>query len=628
MVEGPNTVGSGDPQRFDRAAAHRHVRQFDPIVFIRLRSSGRVPSSASSPVLRLLGLIVVCGCLLTGASAIAAGGSADVTTSGATVANQPQETVDVNTLASVVTAESTTSGGSTAMAGRAIPSMTTLDGRIIELYPNPTTPQNHGEYVIVRLKTPGEWTLTDGHRTTQLPTRPGTYAVTRHPDKTAEHTDVERFEATGHIRFAVSGDSLELTRNGRVVDAVEYDSAPRSHRWRYDREPRWQPDGFVAREPVSVGPKPVESFVLPDSPDIPVEAVSGATDRLYLAAYTLTDRRVTDELLAAEARGVDVVVLVEGGPVGGMSVQQAEQLDELASGGVDVHVMTGDRTRFRYQHAKYAVVDDRVIVLTENWKPSGTGGADSRGWGVVVDSPKTAAEVAAVFDHDTTWHDTPQWTAVRDEINTFEQGHATGRYATEHPPITTTADSVTVVTAPDNAADELEQRIDTTDERLLIKQPSLTDTQFGLLQAAIRAADRGVSVKILLDSTWYVENENRDIADTLAERSAANDSPLEVRLVDGGDRFGKLHSKGIVADETAVIGSLNWNNNSATNNRELALIVDDREVADYYAGVFEADWAGDSDGDRDWPTGVIVVGLGVVAVATLLAKRQLEFEAV
>jgi len=74
--------------------------------------------------------------------------------------------------------------------------------------------------------------------------------------------------------------------------------------------------------------------------------------------------------------------------------------------------------------------------------------------------------------------------------------------------------------------------------------------------------------------------------------------------------------------------SLNWNNNSATNNRELGLIVDDDQVADYYSGVFETDWNGEPDDDREWPTGAVVVGLGGVAVAALIAKRRLEFETV
>ncbi len=502
----------------------------------------------------------------------------------------------------------------------------TQDGHIVELLPKPTTPQNHGEYALVNLTVSGNWTLTDGHRTAKLPTdETGTFAVTRHPEKTAVHTDARPVEATSHLRFAVSGDTLELRRDGVVVDTVSYEQAPESHRWRYDREPQWQPDGFDQRPPKTVASKPVEPFVLPDSPDAPLEAITGAEDRLYLAAYTLTDERVADELRAANARGANVVVLIEGGPVGGMSKRQAALLDDIAADGIDVRVMTGDRTRFRYQHAKYAVADDRVVVLTENWKPSGTGGADSRGWGITIDSPQTADELKAIFEHDTTWDDTLPWQDARERISTYTQESATGSYPTRQPPVT--ADELTVLTAPDNAATELAALIAETDDTLVIKQPQLSDPDFPLLGAAVRAAERGVEVRILLDSTWYVESDNRELAATLNQQAERADMPLEVRLADSDDRFGKIHSKGIVADDTAVVGSVNWNNNSIENNRELAIMVEDEVVADYYRRVFDADWSDDTDDTGEIPTGVIVVGLGVISAVTLLAKRRLEFTA-
>lgn len=500
-------------------------------------------------------------------------------------------------------------------------------GQIVELYPNPVTDQNHGEYVVVSLAEPGEWTLTDGHSTTQLPAETGTFAVTRHPELTADHTDHTPVEPTENLRFAVSGDTLELRRDGRVVDRIAYEQAPESHRWRADREPRWQPDGFKPREPKTATDKPVEAFVLPDEPAAAIEPLRAADDRLYLAAYTLTDERVAEEIRNAEARGADVRVLVEGGPVGGMSKQQGAVLDELAADGIEVRVMTGEQTRFRYHHAKYAVADDSAIILTENWKPTGTGGGGSRGWGITIDSPQTADELAAVFGHDTTWEDTPRWENARHEIDTFEQDSHAGSYPQHHPPVELTAERVTLLTAPDNAAGELATRIDNTEEELVIKQPQIGDRDFQLLRAAVRAAERGVQVRILLDDSWYVAEENRELAAALNKRAEAEDVPLTVRLVDTDDRFGKIHSKGIVADDTAVIGSLNWNNNSAHNNREVAVAIEDEAVADYYREVFEADWEGEQaeTGLDRIPVGVVVVSLGLAAGIALIAQRRLTF---
>ncbi len=533
----------------------------------------------------------------------------------------------VGSLAVVAVAPAVAGSAAVGDATQSPTSPTDSSGQIVELYPNPTTDQNHGEYVLVDLDEPGEWTLTDGHHTADLPNRTGEFAISRHPDETADHTDAPVVETESHLRLAVSGDSLELQRDGQLVDRVEYDHAPESHRWQHDRDPNWQPDGLEPREPKTVGDKRIEAFVLPDASELPIEAIDDADDRLYLAAYTLESERVTEELLDAHQHGVDVVVLVEGGPVGGMSNRQADRLDELTDAGVDVQVMTGDRTRFRYHHAKYAVADDRAVVLTENWKPSGTGGAENRGWGVIADSPKTADELAAVFDHDATWADTEDWTDARSEIDTHDHETATGEFDQQHPPKTTTVEELTILTAPDNALDELVAEIDEADDRLLVVQPRISDTEFRLLRAAIRAADRGVEVRLLLGSQWYDEPDNEQLASELRERADDAESPLEVRLADDTDRFGKIHSKGIVADDTAVVGSLNWNNNSAQNNREVAVAIDDPAVADYYAEVFDGDWdGGETETDDDAvPVGVVLVAVGAAAGTVLVLKRRLEF---
>lgn len=500
---------------------------------------------------------------------------------------------------------------------------TGADGRIVELYPNPTTAQNRGEYVTVDLDRPGNWTVTDGEGTARLPDRSGEFAVTRHPAKTATHTNVTAVEAGGSFQLAVSGERLELRRDGRVVDRVSYEDAPESQQWHRDRDPHWQPAGFRPRDPATTESTSVEAFVLPDSPGVPIEAIKEADQRLYLAAYTLTSERVVAELIAAHDRGAEVRVLVEGGPVGGMSTQQADRLDRLAEAGLQVRAMTGERARFRYHHAKYAVVDDRAVVLTENWKPSGTGGADNRGWGVTVEDGETADDLAAVFNHDATWNDTVRWTEFRSTAETTEQESSTGSYSQNHPPLTTTADSVTVLTAPDNADEELVELINGTDDRLLIVQPSIGSADFPLLEAAIRAANRGVDVRILLGSQWYNEEENDALARRLRERTEGSEN-LEIRLAEGNGRFGKIHAKGVVADDTAVVGSLNWNDNSLRNNREVALAIQDEAVADYYAEVFDGDWR--SDGTREIPVGILVVTIGAAGGTVLALKRRLEFK--
>ena len=55
--------------------------------------------------------------------------------------------------------------------------------------------------------------------------------------------------------------------------------------------------------------------------------------------------------------------------------------------------------------------------------------------------------------------------------------------------------------------------------------------------------------------------------------------------------FSNVHNKGLIVDNKSVlISSVNWNENSVTRNREVGIIIEDCEVAQYYTNVFFYDW--------------------------------------
>jgi phosphatidylserine/phosphatidylglycerophosphate/cardiolipin synthase-like enzyme len=46
----------------------------------------------------------------------------------------------------------------------------------------------------------------------------------------------------------------------------------------------------------------------------------------------------------------------------------------------------------------------------------------------------------------------------------------------------------------------------------------------------------------------------------------------------------------IIDNESVLISSINWNENSVLNNREAGIIIKNKELAKYYAEVFFYDW--------------------------------------
>ncbi len=497
--------------------------------------------------------------------------------------------------------------------------------RIVELYPNPVAEGNRGEYLVVRIPGPGNWSLSDGHHDASLPAGTnGTVAFSAEPELARSHLDgvgVRVRSLDAHFPLSASGDRIELRDGDEAVDVVDYGRVREGYRWRVEWG-EWRPRGYEPRAPERTADAMVTPFVLPDSPETPVGPLETTEDRLFVAGYTIESERVADRLVAAAERGVTVRVLIEGSPVGGFPRRGAHVADRLVAAGVEVRVLAGEPGRFRFHHAKYAVADDRAVVLTENWKAAGTGGRSSRGWGVVAADPAVAADIAALFANDATGHDTLSWRAFRADATVHGSGAAGTNDAERRPypsrfdPLVETPADVELLTAPGNAANRLVERIDAADDRVLAIVPRTGGPAGRIVRALRRAADRGVDTHLLVSNAWYDREENRLLVESLA------DEPIDVAVAEPRGRYGKVHAKGLVIDDTAVVGSLNWNEGAATENREVLLAVESGDVADFYARTYAADWRG---GGVHLPVGLLAGLLATLAGAGVVARREVAF---
>jgi phosphatidylserine/phosphatidylglycerophosphate/cardiolipin synthase-like enzyme len=502
------------------------------------------------------------------------------------------------------------------------------DADIVAAVPNPHADGDAGEFVLLRIPTTpsANWTLDDGERVVSLPAdRPATHvAVSAEPNATRRLTDAP-VVAAPPLALSNAGERLRLRHDGAVVATLDYRDAPEGERLvRTDGGTAWRPVGYHPRQVHRYGPAAVTGFVLPDAPSVPIQTLRNARDRILLAGYTLTSDRIVDALIAAERRGVAVRVLVDATPVGGRTEAGAEALDRLAAAGVDVAVFGGRRARFDYHHPKYAVVDDQALVLTENWKPAGVGGRSSRGWGVVVDSDPVAADLAGLFRTDAGWQDAIPWRTFRRGKSFEAEPPAEGSYPSRFDPAEATASEVRVLTAPGNAESALVGVVDDAERRVDVIQPSIGRRDGPLLRATVRAAGRGVEVRVLLSGAWYVAEENAALVEWLNGVAERRNLPLTARVAEPAGRYEKIHAKGVVADDVVVVGSLNWNENAVSENREVVLAIRSDALADYFRETFAADWRGGRGGGRT--TWVVAAGaLAVLLLALVVARKTIQF---
>jgi cardiolipin synthase len=497
--------------------------------------------------------------------------------------------------------------------------------RIVAVFPDPVADGDTGEYVVVNPGNASNLTLSDGETTVSVsPDAPVALSAT--PNATRSLVDVQVVEA--NLRLSNAGERLLLRSDGEVVDRLSYEETDEGERLNATTG-LWTPRGLTPRSAVETGSATATAFVLPDAPDVPIETIREADERLLLAGYTFTSARAADALLAAVDRGVRVRVLLEGSPIGGMTTVQRDRLDRLVAGGVEVRVIAGPHDRFAYHHPKYLVADDEALVMTENWKPAGTGGRDSRGWGVRVDSAATADELAAVFAHDADGIDAVAWREHRRNASIVDGEAATANYDANFEPATVDITETRVLTAPGNAGGEIRESIAAADENISVLVPRI-DPDGPYFAALVAAAERGVRVRLLLSNAWYDAESNRAVVDRV-DRLRDRGHPIEARIARPAGRFGKVHAKGAIIDgETVLLGSLNWNEVSASENREVVLALDSTEAAAYYGETFRADWeaagSGRSNGDFRVRLTLALGALAAVVLAGFILRRTVEFE--
>jgi len=104
-------------------------------------------------------------------------------------------------------------------------------------------------------------------------------------------------------------------------------------------------------------------------------------------------------------------------------------------------------------------------------------------------------------------------------------------------------------------------------------------------RALREAAERGVSIRLVLDRTKYEE--------TQVTREIVANGGFAFRLTHGRKgRTSKMHHKFALIDETIVLtGSYNWTDESEEDNYENLLILREPAVIAIYRSEFERLWA-------------------------------------
>lgn len=483
---------------------------------------------------------------------------------------------------------------------------------------------NHGPPVDVQ-----GWRLSDGEGSViinvslVLPTgggltwsAAGSFFQALYPDERCVPNDGRSVILKGSLKLADAGDQVFLfDAEGELKDVVYYGNVEPQDPWA--GPPAVLRKGNVmTRTSSGVGPENWETAVpglysetsptfqaevipllYPENalPEL-VRQIDNARNSIALACYLMENWTLARHLTGACARGVEVTILLEGRPVGGVSENGAAIAYHLQDAGAKVWTMRSGESfrRYDYLHAKYAIFDqERLFVSSENMADSSFG--SNRGWAAIVESEQLCSYAESVFQRDLAAKGVDVF-PLNTSLVRSEGGP--GRLIGVLPPapIEFSAE-VSLLTSPFNIQDRLVELISAAQERIVVQQMRIEEDWLEgsrIMSALLSAAGRGVSVRIQLDSGLGTEEGNAQVSELLNTLSSTNDWDLECRPTDERSPFGRLHNKGVIVDDAVVVGSANWVDGSMERNREMAVVLRSPELAEVFVDWFEEDWKGDA----------------------------------
>jgi len=416
------------------------------------------------------------------------------------------------------------------------------------------------------------------------------------------------------------GDPIPGIRRGEVVKRTAVEGRPidtdSAADWEPFREYRY---GYTCHMKITseVGPGDLMAFVSPDcSLSVVLSEIESSSISIRACAYEISSGPFCSALVNASARGVEVRILVEGSPVGGMSDSQIKCLSVLAREGVQVLIVRGslDMDVVRHigiLHSKYIVVDDsRIVIMSENFVEDGLPADElcgNRGWGICVTDRHLSSYLASVFDEDSRldrpdvldWRVSPLYNPHAD-LSQTKLAHSFQGQMT--PLVSSTSAQLELLVSPDvniagpflgdmiSGSDEVFAQVFQADLwwQTRWSSDSIVSPIVDSLGCVLAS---GGSIRLLLDPTWYNMDRNGELIGFLDDMECTTAECAQFCLMPAGGPVTSLHNKGLVLDGLrTVVSSNNWVCASFSRNRELAAVVTSAEIAGYFTEVFEVDW--------------------------------------
>jgi len=382
----------------------------------------------------------------------------------------------------------------------------------------------------------------------------------------------------------------------------------------WDLEPLFLPAEIRATSTVSVAVAPEGAL------DLVSQTIASARHTLRIEAYTLKSPALYPVIQDRIQAGVLVTALLESRPASGMEDVEKWVITRTHRPPTSTVFLIGESAaRYRFQHAKFILVDDRLaLVSTDNFgensmpaDPKENGTMGHRGFVAVTDDPAVVARLADVFrrDCDPLHHlDVAPYDidyAPPEDFTPLPPPDWTTYTTAFTAPLVTTATHVSVIHAPEHSLRDRDSllgllgRAGSGDHvaAMQMNEPLTWAADAGpvgrnpRIEALLAAARRGAEVRVLLDG--YHPSSNTETCLALNESAAQEGLNLTCHLANttGLGIHAKVFLVSLGGERWVHLGSINGTETSSKGNREVALQIRSAEAYDWMHAIFDHDYA-------------------------------------
>lgn len=342
----------------------------------------------------------------------------------------------------------------------------------------------------------------------------------------------------------------------------------------------------------TTGTATVECYTSPDSSfNVTLNYLRQAKKEILIEMYAISNGFLLHEFTDALARNTTMVIQVivsrKWASASENHWTHAALFNISSLPGINVQAYYS-RSDLDFTHSKFIIIDREIVLIqSANWAKSGVPPRNSDGnreWGVAIRNPEVVNYFLNVFAADVA-SATPYIQDADDE-DFLSPAVYTGPYPApfENQTFTGTM-TITSLVSPNESIPAIVALIDSATSTLDVQQMySKIDwdgspNQFN--DAIIAAAARGVACRVMLDNR---SSGMQEVAEMLLSNG------VEVAFTNQ-TYFEWTHNKGVIVDgESVLISSINWSNESVSENREAGVIITHSGVANYFAEVFQWDW--------------------------------------